>query len=188
MREKLKLPAVIMCDPKYLHNVGGAIRSLSCWGIPTLIWTGHRVDPAPYERLPREERMKGYRDVTWTRSDRPFDLLPEKPVVIGVELVPSAMCITSLEEHPENAVYIFGPEDGSIPQVMRRFCHYFVYLPTHHCLNLAQAISCTLFHRRLTRQMKGVEPIVPVGEMLHEQRGIPTLDTPAMDKVGWDGK
>ena len=56
-------PAVALIDPKYPHNVGAALRACSCWGIRQLWWTGARVtlDVPRGERLPREERMKGYR-------------------------------------------------------------------------------------------------------------------------------
>jgi hypothetical protein len=38
-----KLPAVILIDPKYPHNVGAALRSCSCFGLKQLWWTGTRV-------------------------------------------------------------------------------------------------------------------------------------------------
>src|SRR5205807_1139423 len=58
-------PAVALINPKYPHNVGAAVRACSCWGVPQLWWTGNRVtlDLPRGERLPREERMKGYRNV-----------------------------------------------------------------------------------------------------------------------------
>lgn len=176
-----------MINTKYNHNIGGAIRACSCWGFNTLLWTGERVDPKPYERLPREERMKGYKSVEWTRTDRPFDLLPKDVVPVCVELMPTSMPLT-LFEHPENAVYVFGPEDGHVPQVYRRFCHHFVHIPTHHCLNVAAAINVTLAHRRIQRQMNGKEEILPLEEMLHEHRGVSNPETPVMDAVGWDGR
>jgi hypothetical protein len=71
-------PAVILTNPKYIHNIGGTIRACSCFGVDTLMWTGKRIqiDPESRERIPREERMKGYRSVNWFQTDRPFDHLP----------------------------------------------------------------------------------------------------------------
>jgi hypothetical protein len=65
-------PAVVLINPKYDYNVGGAMRSCSCWDVHQLWWTGNRVrfEPtssgkkASKKRLPREERMKGYMGVT----------------------------------------------------------------------------------------------------------------------------
>ena len=35
-------PAVVLCDPKYPHNVGAVLRVCSCFGIPHLLWSGER--------------------------------------------------------------------------------------------------------------------------------------------------
>jgi tRNA C32,U32 (ribose-2'-O)-methylase TrmJ len=56
----MKTPAVILINPKSPHNVGKALRAASIFGAKSLVWTGARVDLSQYDRLPREERMKGY--------------------------------------------------------------------------------------------------------------------------------
>jgi len=48
--------------------------------VKSLIWTGGRVNPAKYSRLPREERMKGYKHVDLRNDERPFELLPKSCV------------------------------------------------------------------------------------------------------------
>jgi tRNA(Leu) C34 or U34 (ribose-2'-O)-methylase TrmL len=187
MRKLLAAPAVVLTNPKYKHNVGGVLRACSCFAVPTMIWTGDRVviDKDLGERLPREERMKGYRDVTWTRSDRPFVLIEAGVVPVAVEIFESSEPLTYFE-HPDRAVYIFGPEDGSINQMWRRHCHRFVHIPAHHCLNLASAVSVVLADRMMKRQLSGAQLVVPIGEMLREHRGF--AETSAMDQLGWDGK
>lgn len=180
----VEVPAVILTNPKYPHNMAGVIRACSCWGIPTLLWTGDRVVPEQMDRLPREERMKGYKDVHWQQTDRPFDLLPPGTIPVCIELVENSVPLTTFE-HPKNAAYIFGPEDGSVRQVVRRFCHHFVHIPTHHCLNLSQAVNMVLGHRRMINQLMGEEEIVPLDAMFHEQRGRAELE---IDVPGWDGK
>ena len=59
----LSAPGVVLVDPKFPHNVGTTIRACSCFGVESLIWTGSRVEVSKYKRLPREERMKGYKSV-----------------------------------------------------------------------------------------------------------------------------
>src|SRR5262245_27404031 len=59
--------AVVLIDPKVPVNVGNALRAASNFGCTHLWWTPERVPdprhwPAGY-RLPREERMRLYRDV-----------------------------------------------------------------------------------------------------------------------------
>jgi tRNA C32,U32 (ribose-2'-O)-methylase TrmJ len=89
--------------------------------------------------------------------------------------------------HPDNAVYLFGPEDGSIPKAWLHLCHRFVHIPANHCLNLSTAVAVVLAHRRMSRQLEGKEPILPLHEQLKESRG-PASATPVLDGMGWDGK
>jgi tRNA G18 (ribose-2'-O)-methylase SpoU len=56
-------PAIILCNPKYPRNLGAVIRSASAFGIKHVLYTGDRIELDEKERLPREERMRGYRDV-----------------------------------------------------------------------------------------------------------------------------
>lgn len=141
----MKVPRVILVNPKYPHNLAAAIRACSCFGINSLLWTGSRVDPSKFGRLPREERMKGYRDVTWSNCEKPFDIFP-LGTPICVEIGMNAMNLVDFQ-HPQNAIYVFGPEDGSVPQVIRRLCHNFIYIPAYHCLNLAAALNVVLYDR-----------------------------------------
>jgi tRNA(Leu) C34 or U34 (ribose-2'-O)-methylase TrmL len=169
-------PAVALINPKYPHNVGAALRACSCWGVGQLWWTGDRVvlDVPRGERLPREERMRGYRDVQMLPDDRVFDRFPPGSVTpVAVELRPDAESLVTFE-HPEDALYVFGPEDGSLPKPVRLLCHRFVVIPTHHCLNLAAAVNVVLYDRRCKRQLAGREPIGPVRDMLREHRGLAT--------------
>jgi tRNA(Leu) C34 or U34 (ribose-2'-O)-methylase TrmL len=166
-------PAVALIDPKFPHNVGAALRACSCWGVGQLWWTGRRVrlDVARGQRLPREERMKGYRDVRMAIDDRVFDRFPTGSVTpVAVELLPAAESLAGFE-HPEDALYVFGPEDGSLPKTVRLRCHRFVFIPARHCLNLAAAVNVVLYDRWLKRHQAGLEPAGPLGEVLLEHRG-----------------
>lgn len=164
-------PAVLLWNPKLPHNVGAALRACSCWGLEQLWWSGHRVtlDVAEGERLPREERMKGYRNVEMTIDDYPFDRF-ESCTPVAVELLPGSENIVEFQ-HPKDALYVFGPEDGSIPQVVRRHCHRFIFMPTHHCLNLAAAVNIVLYDRRVKAIRDGTEPNLRMDELLKEHRG-----------------
>jgi tRNA(Leu) C34 or U34 (ribose-2'-O)-methylase TrmL len=180
----MRAPGVVLIDPKFSHNVGATIRACSCFGIESFVWTGSRIELSKYQRLPREERMKGYKSVQFENHQRPFDLFDHFTPVC-VEVYEQSEPLTTFE-HPENALYVFGPEDGRVPQVVRRLCHRFVHIPAHFCLNLSAAVNVVLAHRLISRQMAGKEPMRPLREMLHEVQG--EISTPAMDAVGWDGK
>lgn len=148
--------AIALTNPKYRHNVGAAVRACSCWGVETLIWSGNRV-PHPEEwaqdeelsqyRLPREERMKGYNEVERIRVDRFIRWNRfNNYTPVAVELQEGAENLFDFE-HPENPIYIFGPEDGDLDWRVKQHCHRFVQIPTQHCLNLSCAVNVVLSHR-----------------------------------------
>jgi tRNA(Leu) C34 or U34 (ribose-2'-O)-methylase TrmL len=147
---------VLLIDPKYPHNVGAAWRACAVWGAHTLRWTGNRVeDPRDWPkgyRLPREERMKAYAKVSGAQTEAPDDpLLP----FVGAGLTPVAVELRDDAEnlvdfvHPERAVYVFGPEDGSVGKGIFAACHRFVRIPSDGCLNLAAAVNVVLYDRHL---------------------------------------
>ena len=130
------------------------------------------------------ETAFGYKSVHFINHARPFELF-ENVTPVCVEAYENSEPLTTFM-HPENAVYVFGPEDGRVPQVIRRLCHRFVHIPSHFCLNLSAAVNVVLSHRLMSRQLLGMEPLLPLREMLHEVRG--EVVTPTMAAVGWDGK
>jgi len=139
-------PAIALVNPKHSENVAKVVRLASCYGFSQVWWTGQRVgfDLEKRGRLPREERMKGYRDVTMIQHDRFFDQFPKEVTPVAVEVREGSIPLTSFE-HPENPLYVFGPEDGSIPSVLMQHCHQAVVIPTRHCLNLATAVSTVMW-------------------------------------------
>jgi tRNA(Leu) C34 or U34 (ribose-2'-O)-methylase TrmL len=143
------VPAVVLINPRFAHNVGMVLRLASCYGLSQLWYTGDRVklDLDKKTRLPREERMKGYRDVTIYNFDRPLEQFQDA-VPVAVEVRANSERLPQFE-HPQNAVYVFGPEDGSLPPAVLAKCHRFVIIPTHrnYCLNLATAVSTLLYDR-----------------------------------------
>ena len=49
--------------------------------------------------------------------------------------------------HPEQAYYIFGPEDGSLKSEILDRCDHVVYIPTIGCMNLAATVHVVLYDR-----------------------------------------
>lgn len=140
--------AILLDNPKFPHHVGQAVRLAACYGGEAVLVTGHRckAEVDRMRRLPREERMRDYGDVRllWNQGSRPLDMFAMTPVCVEVD--DSAERLPQFV-HPEKAVYIFGPEDGSVRQGLRHASHRFVTIPTIHCLNLGNAIATTLYDR-----------------------------------------
>lgn len=153
--------AVLLINPKVPFNVGAALRACAIYDVPWLRWTGERVSPAMADfvraeesgkkggRLPREERMKDYLGVDRKQDERALDtFIAEGLTPVAVEVRREAERLVGFV-HPEEAVYIFGPEDGSIPKGTLTICHRFVRIPTatRTPLNLAMAVNTVLYDR-----------------------------------------
>lgn len=166
-------PAVALINPRFPHNVGAALRAASCYGLKQIWYSGDRVklDPEKGERLPREERMKGFKDVELRQFDHIFDQFPGATPV-AVEVRDNSENLVFFE-HPENPLYVFGPEDGSLPAKVLQHCHRFVMIPTMHCTNLAAAVNTVLYDRLCKRVHAGLEAPTTAWEMLNaaEHRG-----------------
>lgn len=151
--------SVLLHNPKYPHNVGQAVRAVSCFGAEALLINGDRVElegRGKQYRLPREERIRAY-DVPILKTTRPFDENPGL-VPVAVEVSPSAESLPWFT-HPENALYVFGPEDGSLPAGVLASCHRVVTIPMLHCANLASAIYVTLYDRHMKEVLAGASPL-----------------------------
>lgn len=146
---------LLLINPKYAHNLGSAVRAAATLGASAVHWTGRRAEDGMFsrkgkDRLPREERLAEYRHIEYGQvlnNHRVFDDAVARgltPVAVelgaGTELLP-------LFEHPEDALYVFGPEDGSLTSVQLAHCHRFVQIPSRSCLNLAGAVYVTLYDR-----------------------------------------
>jgi len=166
-----KTPAVALINPKYSRNVSQVVRACSCFGIQQCWFTGDRVEIelAGKKRLPREERMKGYSKVDIIQFDYFFEQFPECTPV-GIELIEGAEILTEFE-HPENPLYVFGPEDGSLGKIEKSFCHKFVFIPSKHCFNLAASVHIVLYDRYLKRAWNGLEKDMTTEQVLEESRG-----------------
>lgn len=162
-------PAVALVNPKTAVNVGMVVRAASCFGMKQVWYTGNRFKLEEGERLPREERMRGYAEVELRQFDYFFDEFEKDVVPVAIELQPNAELLPQFD-HPEKALYVFGPEDGGLTQIVRKHCHRFVVIPTAHCTNLAAAVYIVLYDRMVKRQQTGRDPILPIKDILKEER------------------
>lgn len=145
--------AVALVSPKFPRNVGNVLRACSNFGAEALSWSPERVDhpenwPAG-SRLPREERMKLYSEVAFSCEWQPNLITPfvdQGYVPVAVEVRQFAWDLPTFE-HPDDALYVFGPEDGELGRGILTACHQFVVIPSTSCLNLAAAVNVVLYDR-----------------------------------------
>lgn len=132
-----------LCNPKSPSNVGSVLRAVRCYGADAVRYTGERFDRAVKYHTDTKDR---YSKVPLEHVGNLISELPTDHQVVCVEL---ALGATALPEfvHPENALYVFGPEDGSISQAIVDKADHVVYVPTIGCMNLAASVNVLLYDR-----------------------------------------
>jgi len=134
---------VALTNPKSPTNVGSVLRAAGCFGVNEVHYTGNRFDVAKKFYTDTKDANN---KIPLLRVESFIESKQENAKVVCVELVEGA---TPLPEfvHPENAIYIFGPEDGSLSQEVVTQADEVVYIPTIGCLNLAATVNVLLYDR-----------------------------------------
>jgi tRNA(Leu) C34 or U34 (ribose-2'-O)-methylase TrmL len=133
-----------LSNPKSPSNVGAVMRAAGCFQADAVLYTG--------ERYPRAARFNTdtrdiNRRIPLTGVACLLENVPEKATVVCVELVEGAVALPEFQ-HPENAFYIFGPEDGTLSQAVIDRADAVVYIPTVGCMNLAATVNVVLYDRQ----------------------------------------
>lgn len=157
--EVLDAPAVVLINPKYPHNVGAALRAAACFNIPRLWVSGERVlqEVDALKRIPREERLRGYRDVELAYHPDPLAAAARGSKPTAIEFRSHSHTLFDFQ-HSEKAIYVFGPEDGGLDRSVLTRCHEFVIIDTAHCLNLGSAVSVVLYDRAAKEHRCRIHP------------------------------
>lgn len=75
--------------------------------------------------------------------------------LIGVEITENAVSLETFE-HPRSAIYLLGPEDGSLSRRAQEACRFIVKFDSTFCLNVATAGSIVLYDRQQKLYRKGI--------------------------------
>ncbi|WP_411990786.1 RNA methyltransferase [Agarivorans sp. DSG3-1] len=131
-----------LVNPKSPSNVGSVMRAAGCFGTSEVFYTGQR-----YARAARFNTDT--KNQSLNIPLRGVDDLAEQAAGLKIVCIELAEGATPLPDftHPEQALYIFGPEDGSISQELVDKADDVVYVPTQGCLNLAATVNVVLYDR-----------------------------------------
>ena len=127
-------------QPKTTTNIGSALRACGCFGASMIAVSGRRYKKSP------TDTMKQYRHIPLLQVDDLLSVIPYDCVPVCVEINENSI---SLENycHEKRAYYIFGPEDGSVPNEIAKKCKHTISIPSRYCLNLAMAVKIVLYDR-----------------------------------------
>lgn len=140
--------AVGLINPKSASNVGAVMRAAGCYQVDRVLYSGHRYDRA----------VKLSTDTKNIRTSIPLihldalgatdflDALEADTKLVCVDLIQGATPLPAFD-HPEKALYVFGPEDGTVPQAIVDHADHVVFVPTVGCMNLAASVNVVLYDR-----------------------------------------
>jgi len=132
-----------LINPKTPSNVGAVMRAAGCYQVDNVYYTGKRYDRA--ERLNTDTQKMGLK-ISLTRVDVILESVPVETKKICIEFAEGATPLPEFQ-HPEDVMYIFGPEDGTISQDVIDDADAVVYVPTIGCMNLAATVNVVLYDR-----------------------------------------
>ena len=94
----------------------------------------------------------------WRFPDVEALRLPQRCVLVGVELLDDATDLPSFR-HPVNAAYVLGPERSGLSPAMLQRCRHVVRIPTRFALNLAVVGALVLYDRLLQHGRFAERPV-----------------------------
>ena len=156
--------AIGLFNPKFEGNVGGAMRAAACYGAKAIYLIKNR-NPLSFSKGKLKkissDTCKAYKHIPTSVVDCLFENGPIGCMPVAVELSDKATNIFDFTHQPRS-LYIFGPEDGSIPPKILDRCPVKIYVPTSFCMNLAATVNVVLFHRMMQLHKKIIK--FPVSE------------------------
>ncbi|GEA11202.1 RNA methyltransferase [Alteromonas sp. KUL49] len=132
-----------LVNPKNAVNVASILRAAGCYGVSSVFYTGQRYR---FAKDFNADTKAFHKVIPTVGVENLKDVKPDGARVVAVELVEGAIPLPSFE-HPKNAFYVFGPEDGSLGEDVLSWCDDVVYVPTYSCMNLAATANVVLYDR-----------------------------------------
>ncbi|MBJ7537448.1 RNA methyltransferase [Marinomonas transparens] len=145
---KTEFVTIALTNPKNASNVGSVMRAAGCYQVNQVLYSGTRYDRA----------VKMATDTQKVTTSIPLiniealgvaafvDAVDADTRIVCVDLIQGATPLPAFQ-HPEKAVYIFGPEDGTISQSIVDRADHVVFVPTVGCMNLAASVNVLLYDR-----------------------------------------
>ncbi|TEW55969.1 TrmH family RNA methyltransferase [Psychromonas sp. RZ22] len=140
---------IALTNPKSSTNVGGAMRAAGCYDAQKVVYSGERFNRSV--RL-AADTQKVHEIVPLVHYEDLLSALEPGMKLVCVDLIEGATPLPNFE-HPQNAMYLFGPEDNTIKQQVINKADAVVYVPTIGCMNLAASVNVILYDRLAKSQL-----------------------------------
>lgn len=144
----LHLATIALQNPKSATNVASVLRAVGCYGASGVFYSGHRYR---YAKEFNADTQAMHKQVPCVGVDDLLAMAPRGAKKVVIEFVEGAIPLPDYQ-HPENAYYLFGPEDGSVDKDTLKACDEVVYIPTQGSMNLAATVNVVLYDRMVKKQ------------------------------------
>lgn len=123
------------------------MRSAGNFSVSSVYYTGKRYPRALMRNpgLPDMHRKVG-QATSLIEVVSILDAIAAGTKLVCVEFAENAIALPEFQ-HPQKALYVFGPEDGSMTQDIIDSADAVVYIPTTRSMNLAAAVNVVLYDR-----------------------------------------
>jgi len=137
-----------LTNPKGAENVGSVMRAAGCYRVDQVLYSGQRYDRAVKMSTDTQSASTSIPliNIETLNVDNLIDAVDGDTKIVCVDLIQGATSLPAFQ-HPEKALYIFGPEDGTIAQKVVDRADYVVFVPTVGCMNLAASVNVLLYDR-----------------------------------------
>lgn len=140
--------SIILDRPKSIENVGSVLRVAHNFGCSSVYIIGTRYKRAKTDVFDSSMTIPLLNFKSWSE----YKATSNKWVHIGIEIKEYSGNLINFV-HPESAVYILGPEDGSIAAEGLAICKYVLHVPTYRCMNLG-VCAAVLTYDRMAKSQK----------------------------------
>ncbi len=137
--------AIGVYNPKAKENIGTLWRSAFAFGASYIFTIGKRYQKQPGDTTCAWKHIPLF---DYESLDLFCQHSPKDCCLVGIEIVDGARPLPTIV-HPERAIYLLGPEDGSLPPEVLERCQIITRIDTRFCLNVAVAGSIVMYDRNI---------------------------------------
>jgi len=125
-------------------NVGTLWRTANCFGTAFIFTIGRRYKKKASDTMNTPKHVPLY---NYSSFDDFYGSMPKDCQLVGLEICETSKPLETFC-HPERAIYLLGPEDGSLSNRAAHKCHHIIRIASRECLNVSTAGSIALYDRK----------------------------------------
>lgn len=128
-------------------NAGNLLRSAHSFGASFFFTVNPYID---IDVMGVSDTSGAFDHIPFYNFAKPADLLvPKGASLVAIELVENSIELPSFR-HPQNAIYVLGPEKANVSDDMLSRCDHVIKIPMKFCINVAVAGAIVMYDRMIS--------------------------------------